>query len=386
MPKICLLTTGLAVGGAEEQVVLLATSLKQRGWNVEVASMLPPVAHLDRLAEMAIPVHGLGMRRGVPDPRALWRLRRILRTLQPEVLHCHMVHANLLGRLVRPFVKVPVVISTAHSIWEGPKWREYAYRVTDLLCDLTTNVSQRGADRYSRKRISSREKTLWVPNGIRIDGFDEIRASREPMRAALGWEGRFVWLAVGNLREPKDYPVLLRAFSQLRNCRRDGLLAIAGSGALEAQLRQLADSLGIAGHVQFLGARRDVPQLLGSADAYVISSAWEGTPMALLEAACARLPIVATSVGGNPEVIENRQSGILVPARNAKKLCEAMIEVHGLTAGARAQLGEAARGRVERLFRHDLVVSRWENIYRQLLMARAEASRQARWRLLPKAE
>jgi len=124
--KVIFLITGLAYGGAETQLVQLARGIKARGWVVRVVSMLPPRAHVADLEELGIPVETLGMRRGVPDPRALLRLARILRRERPQVLHSHMVHANLLARLVRPLAWVPALVCTAHSIDEGGRHREWA--------------------------------------------------------------------------------------------------------------------------------------------------------------------------------------------------------------------------------------------------------------------
>ena len=130
--KVMLLITDLATGGAETQLVGLSTRLKERGWNVRIVSMLSPRAFREELQAASIPLDSLDMRRGVPDPRAVVRLTRILRRWQPQVVHSHMVHANLLARIVRVFYRVPVVISTAHSINEGGRLREVAYRLTDF--------------------------------------------------------------------------------------------------------------------------------------------------------------------------------------------------------------------------------------------------------------
>ncbi len=125
--QILFLITGLAYGGAETQLVNLATKLKCRGWDVRVVSMLPPQAFVEELKNADIPLVTLNMRRGVADPRAVFRLLKILREWKPDIVHSHMVHANLLARVVRIFCKMPVLISTAHSIDEGGRWREIAY-------------------------------------------------------------------------------------------------------------------------------------------------------------------------------------------------------------------------------------------------------------------
>lgn len=375
MPKVSFLTTGLAIGGAENQVVSLAESLKHRGWQVEVISMLPPEHFVSRLRDLKIPVSDLGMRRGVPDPRGLVRLVARLRRSRPQVLHCHMVHANILGRLSRIFHRVPVVISTAHSVMEGSKWRDLAYRITDPLVDVLTQVSQAGAQRYVADRISDKSKTIWVPNGVDVTKFRCDAQRRAGLRARLGWDDRFVWLAVGNLREPKDYPNMLSAFREVAIEFPKGLLAIAGTGSLEAELRSLSESQATDRRVEFLGSRSDVADLLNAADAYVLSSAWEGTPIALLEAAAAFRPIVATAVGGNADVINSPDIGILVPPRDSAALATAMKKVMALPEQRRHELGRAARTRVEKHYSLDAVSAKWDNIYRQLLSVRAIESR-----------
>ncbi len=377
MPRVTFLTTGLALGGAEMQVVLLATSLKHQGWKPEVISMIPPVALTEPLAAESIPVFDLGMRRGVPDPRGLFRLRRLLRQSRPHVLHCHMVHANLLGRVARALAPVPVVISTAHSIQEGGRWRDLAYRLTDPLCDLLTQVSQAGAKRYCAENISAEPKTVWLPNGVDLARFQPDGEDRERTRGELEWRDRFLWIAVGNLREPKDYPNMLAAFAAVVKKRPEARLAIAGAGPLAASLERQAASLGLPGAVRFLGQRTDIPRLLSGADAYVLSSAWEGTPMALLEAAACSLPLVATAVGGNTDVIEEGHNGRMVPPHNPARLAEAMLAVMDMPAERRAAMGAAARAKAEKNYGHRAIVAKWDNIYRQLLSVKASESRQS---------
>src|SRR5579872_957068 len=129
MRRVTFLITGLAVGGAESQAVKLMTRLVDRGWSISVISMLTPAAYQKVLCDSGVEIISLHMRRGVPDPRALIAACKALARLRPDIVHCHEVHGNLLGRLCRMFIPVPVLICSAHSINEGPKWRDYAYRM-----------------------------------------------------------------------------------------------------------------------------------------------------------------------------------------------------------------------------------------------------------------
>lgn len=376
--KVCFLTTGLARGGAEIQVVLLAKGFKQRGWDVSVESMLPPQNFVEELTSHGIPVNSLGMRCGVPNPFAIWRLARRWRTFRPDVVHCHMVHANLLGRVARIITPTRVLIATAHSIWEGPKWRDWAYRLTDALGDLTTNVSQAALDRYVRDKLVPREKAVYMPNGIETGRFAPDEDLRKRKRSELGWGDQFVWLAVGNLRAAKDYPNLIAAFSQhLRN--KSGIrLAIAGHGDRLPELKEKIHQRQLGGSVELLGARSDVRELMVAADGFVMSSAWEGLPLVLIEASATGLPIVATQVGGNGEIVADDQTGFLIPPKDSEALASAMDRMVALDASRRRQMGLAARQRAEEYYGIDKVLSKWENIYEQLLQVNAPR-RRARW-------
>ena len=148
--RVLLVSTSLMGGGAERQVFLLARGLRAHGHAVAVVSMLTPENYVPELEALGVPVSDLGMRRGVPDPRALARLAGVVRRWRPDVVHSHMVHANLLARLARLLAPVPVEVSTAHNLTEGARWREIAYRLTDPLCTLTTNVCRACVARYVR--------------------------------------------------------------------------------------------------------------------------------------------------------------------------------------------------------------------------------------------
>jgi glycosyltransferase involved in cell wall biosynthesis len=174
---------------------------------------------------------------------------------------------------------------------------------------------------------------------------------------------------------------MLQAFSIVAAKEQFCRLVIAGSGILADQLSDLAARLGISRRVHFLGCRSDVKELLQGADAYVLSSAWEGTPIALLEAAAAGLPAVTTEVGGNPEVIDNGKTGFLVPPHDSHALSAAMLRMTSLGEDLRRQMGEDARIRVERMYGLGKVLARWENIYEQLLQSRADARHRSAWHL-----
>jgi glycosyltransferase involved in cell wall biosynthesis len=332
---------------------------------------MPPRAYVVEMQAAGVSVFSLDIKRKVPDPRPFLRLARLIRVWRPEIVHSHMVHANILARIVRPLVRVPVLVCTAHTIDErgrkgSGRLREFLYRLTDPFCDLTTQVSQAGLERYIQVGAVPRHKIRYIPNGVDTERFKPNLKDRLKVRKELGVDG-FAWLAVGRFDPPKDYPNMLQAFARVVRERSHTTLLIAGDGPLRKAMESMALDLGISGYVRFLGIRRDVSQLMNAADAYVMSSSWEGMPMVLLEASATGLPIVATDVGGNREVVLDGITGFLVPPRNPEALAEAMLRMMDLPEEKRREMGKAAHKHIEENFSLDRVVDMWEALYKELL-------------------
>ena len=187
------------------------------------------------------------------------------------------------------------------------------------------------------------------------------------MRAELGLTDEFLWLAAGRLEAVKDYPTLLEAMARAPENAR---LVIAGDGPLRDGLVELAARLGLDGRVRFLGFEADVTRWMQAADAFVLSSRWEGLPMGLLEAGACALPVVATDVQGTGEVVVDGVTGTLVAAGDAVALAEAMTRVMQAPEVERLAMGTRARQRVIEKFSMESVLDRWEALYEGLLGTR----------------
>jgi glycosyltransferase involved in cell wall biosynthesis len=366
--KVLFLSTSMGMGGADQQLLSGARELRARGHDVLIVSLTP-------LGPMGLEARGLGIRteslemaRGAPDPRGLLRLVRLVRAWRPDVVHSHMVHANLMARALRLLTPIPVLVSTIHNIYEGGPLLMAGYRLSNRLVDHMTIISEAAADRFVRDRIVPRELLRVIPNGVDADEFRKVPAgTRASLRGTLGVEREFVWLAVGRFEPAKDYPNMLHAFAKLHHQQPRTVLLLVGRGSLQEDTEALTRSLGLADAVRFLGVRRDVPELMSAADAYVMSSAWEGMPMVLLEAAAAGLPIVSTAVGGNREVVADEESGFLVPPRDADALARGMARLGALSAPALRAMGERGRERVRSRYGLARVADRWEALYREML-------------------
>jgi glycosyltransferase involved in cell wall biosynthesis len=330
-------------------------------------SLLPPVAFEAELARAGIPVAALGMRPGVPDPRALARLVAILNRWRPQLLHCHMFHANLLGRVARLLCPVPVVVSTVHSIAESGRasrrirLRDAAYRLTGPLADCVVAVCRAAAEAHVARGAIGGGTLRVIPNGVDTAVFRPDAGRRARLRAELGVEPAFVWLAAGRLLWKKDYATLLHALAR----QNGAVLLIAGEGPQAAELRALAGTLAV--DARFLGRRADLPDLMNAADGLVLSSVIEGLPTVLLEAAASGLPAVATDAGGASEAIVEGETGFVVPVSDPAALAAGMARLAALSASERERMCRAARAHAVARFDLRVIAGQWESTYRELL-------------------
>lgn len=359
--RILLLITGLGVGGAERQLVALADKFALCGHEVLIVALTGAV-HV-RPVSKSIRIELIQMRRTVAGFfLAYLQLRRVILAFLPDVIHSHMVHANLLARLLRLTIFIPRLICTAHSTNEGGKLRMLAYRLTDSLADLSTNVSAEAVAVFVGKSAVPKGRMIAVPNGINTEVFVADSVAGETVRREVGISPDIkVILAVGRLTEAKDYPNLLNAYAALDSSAVKTQLWIAGEGELHAKLQGLVGLLGLDSQVRFLGVRHDVSELMSAADVFVLSSAWEGFGLVVAEAMACQRVVVATDCGGVKEVLGN--AGYLVMPKDSKALAQALRTALQLPADERVALGCAARQRVIELYALDAMVMKWLQIY-----------------------
>lgn len=341
--KILLVITSLGIGGAETQIVRLADEFASMGHVVLIVALSgePEIKPVDEKVQVV----SLRMSKSIHDFfNAYKTLRSIIIRYSPDVLHSHLVHANLFSRLLRLSVSIKRLICTSHSSYEGSRLRSIAYRISDFLADVNTNVSQYAMLASVRNGHTRAKKMLMIPNGIDCEVFQPCAKSRNLLRAELGIEGKTMLLAVGRLIDAKDYPNLLTAFSIFSSKQQQCVLVVAGAGPSLESLKILVCELQLEDRVLFVGARRDVPALMNAADVFVLSSAWEGFGLVVGEAMACEKVVVATDCGGVAEVLGSE--GFLVPSRNSLALANALVQAIELPIKQRSAIGKNARKRV----------------------------------------
>ncbi len=361
------------MAGAERQLMLLAKGLSQRGWRVSVIALSGSGSTArDELADAGADFLTLRMRKGLADPRGWVTLSRWLRREHPDLVHSHLPHATWMARWSRRFAPIRALVDTVHTSATGSWGRRLGYRLSDGLCDKVTTVGEQVAAAYCRAGMVSPPRLEVVPNGVDLSFWQPDRSTREPLRSKLGVADEFLWFAAGRLDLVKDYPALLWAMMDVPLHAR---LVIAGAGPQEAQLRQLSCEYGLESRVRFLGFESNVRSWMQAADAFVLPSRWEGLPMSLLEAGACALPAVATDVPGSREVIMHGETGFLASAGSSIGLRTAMTRMMRLCPAQRSAMGAEARRRVSARFSLEVVLDRWESLYRQLLESRPRPAR-----------
>jgi glycosyltransferase involved in cell wall biosynthesis len=364
--RLFLLSTSMGMGGADQQILILAKAMRARGHEVRITALAPLGPMGEEAQRAGIPTESLELRRTPGHAGRIVRLCSSIRRWQPDVLHSHMVHANLLASALRSFTGVPALVATIHSINDGGRVWMAAYRASSAMVDRFTIISRLAAERYISIGAVPRRLVQVVPNAVDVEWFRRQPEAGAAIRRELDLGDAFVWLAVGRFEEAKDYPTMIAGFARLSESRSGSHLLLVGKGSLRENVEQLVRAHHLEGQVHFLGVRRDIPQIMSAADSYVLSSAWEGMPVVLLEAAAVELPIVSTRVGGVAEVVEDGGSGLLVQPGDPEALADAMRRIEQMPEEERRAMGTHGRTLVERQYATSHIMDVWERLYSEL--------------------
>jgi glycosyltransferase involved in cell wall biosynthesis len=354
----------LGLGGAEQVVIRLAAGLDRRRFEPLICCLDEPGPFAPRAEAAGVEVVALD-KRGPLDARAAWRLARLLRSRRVDVVHTHLWGASFWGRLAAIGARVPAIVTTEHNVdsWK----RAHHFALDRALAPATTRlvaVSQQVREFYEAHGVGLGRWQV-VYNGVDTASAPQRRRGPAFLELGLGRDEPVVGL-VGRLVPAKAPDVFLGTLA-LAAARVPGLRGlVVGDGPLRSGLEAEARRLGLEARVVFAGVRQDVPELLPGLDALVFSSLREGLSMAMLEAMAAGVPVVATEVGGTPELIAHGVTGLLVPPGRPDLLADAVVGLLGDAAAGDA-IRQAARRCVEERFSLARMTAAHEALYGEVL-------------------
>ncbi|HET6631270.1 MAG TPA: glycosyltransferase [Rhodanobacteraceae bacterium] len=364
------LVENLNRGGLERVVLDLIEAQVAAGHRCQVICLFERGQLAPELDALGVAVHACG-KRGRPDPRVVMQVRRLVRGHGSQVLHTHNAVAHYHGALATIGLRRSVaIVNTRHGMQALAKGqrREWLYRRSLALTAAVVTVCERARIEFERQRIASRRQLLAIPNGIRVSRFRPANAeAHHALTRQLGLPPQTRLIGtIGRLNWAKDPLTLVEAYARLRRHCPDTALLLAGKGELRDQVQAAVDARGLGDSVRLLGDRNDIPELLAGLDMLMMSSLTEGYSVALLEACAAGLPIVATDVGGNGEIVRDGINGRLVPAGDPAALAAAAESLLQAPDTAQA-MGAAGRAWVLEHGSLTTMATRYQELYQSCL-------------------
>jgi glycosyltransferase involved in cell wall biosynthesis len=366
--RICHISKVTGISGSEKHLLILLGSLVARGYNITfliLEEAARPVGYYaDQLAAKGVQTARMRIN-GDLDPGLIVRLYRQLRRGDYDLVHTHLIHADLYGSVAARLAGVPVIVSTRHN---PDRFREHPFFI--LLNRLIAPLHRRviviseALGRYTA-RVEGVNPDRIVPIHYGLPFADPPRPGQVRREFKLPAEAPIIGI-VGRLTEQKGHRTLLHAFAGLLDEHPHARLLVVGEGELRPALQTLARELDIAGRVIFTGYRDDAPRLMADCDVVAVPSLWEGFGLVLLEAMNAGKPVVASRVSAIPEIVLDGQTGLLVPPGDAQALASALGRLLGEPALA-GEMGRLGRERLRSHFSVERMVDETEQVYRDLL-------------------
>ncbi|MGG3449090.1 glycosyltransferase [Domibacillus aminovorans] len=366
--KVVHIIVGLNVGGAETMLFKLLKNADRKKYEFKVISMMDEGIFGGRIKELGIPVHSLGMKKGIPNPIAIKRAKSIVK--DADILQTWMYHADLFGFLIRSRSRSQKLIwGIRHSNLDkdaNKKMLLYVARLNAALSkyvNLIISCSKTASIVHGNYGYDT-SKMLTIPNGFELDTFYKYVDAKSALALELQMPLAPPLIAhVGRWEVQKDYPNLIQSIKFIHQKRPEAIFLLCGKGidAENKELRELMELNGVNKNVFLLGRREDIPKILSAADLLISSSLGEGFSNVIGEAMACETPCVVTDVGDSAYIVGSH--GLVVPPQNAEMLAEAVINFLNKTAEEKAAIGQQARQRVISEFDINKVVKKFEEQY-----------------------
>jgi glycosyltransferase involved in cell wall biosynthesis len=370
------------VGGTRKHLISILQGIDRKNFHVEVASPkvrygnVTDTAFYDEIQKLGIPWHEVQMVREVnvvADLKAFVRLNQIIKAGNYDIVHLHSSKAGFLGRLASKLQKAKTVYTPNGFYFLdskiSAKYNFYLFleQLSGNFTDRLIAVSESEQDIASKNRILPKEKIFLIPNAIDTKLFTADDHARKSVRQELGISSTTPIVGtVSRYISQKDPLTLVKAASLLLSRFPEVRFVWCGEGELRHETEALANSLGVHSAFHFLGFRNDVHRIMNAFDIFVLSSIFEGLPYTILEVMALGIPVVATEVVGNKDVISDRESGLLVPPCSPQHLMQAMSELL-VSFELRKSIGDRGRRLVNDTYDVRIMIRNLEKVYQSLV-------------------
>ena len=362
--RVCLAIPRLAIGGAEVEVLNLIKHLDKSRFDVSLLCVSPGLAWMEQEARGHLETLEIAGFRWRYFPVSFAKMVAWLRRGRFDVIHCHMPIADVVCRIAGWLARIPVIVTTEHGKFLGKPWYHLLLeRALNPITDMRICVSQDILEIRHRREGTPLAKLVRIPNAVETERFRAPTRDRASVMAEFGWnpDDQLV-ISVGRLEPEKNYPALVEAIGKIGQTFPGVRCLIAGDGTRRRDLVTQVESLHLGDRVVLPGSRKDIPDLVGAADVFVLPSLKEGLPLALLEAMASGRAVVVTSVGGMAEVIRDGENGLVVPPGSPNRLAEAISRLLA-ERDLRTRFGGAAAKQAEAEFGMTKVADQIAGLY-----------------------
>jgi len=373
--RVLQVVDGFRMGGAEKKLLELVAKLDRRKFEVLVANVGPAGPLEKAFGELGVEIFHFPRRFGF-DPLPLWRLFRLMRQRRIDIVQTTLLWADLIGPLAAKCAGVPVVVSWETVSHEGDPFhnnfqRRVGYEWTMQYVDVIIPVSEAIKRSLMRRRGIPEHKIRVIHYGVDLkkfhpNGHDQALAKRLEFGAT---DDTVLIGILARLEPPKGHRFFVEAFSEVVKRFPRARAIFAGDGSLRAELETSIRQAGLGKSIRFLGTRNDVTELLNAIDLFVLPSISEGLPNVLLEAMACQKPVIATDIGGIPEVVRDGENGYLVPPGDSVALQAALLKSFA-EPEKWASLAQRGRATVESEFSLEHQVASFEAIFMELHAAK----------------
>lgn len=373
--KIMHVITGLSTGGAETMLCKLLSGIDKSRFHCTVVSLTDRGSLAGQITAMGISVDALHMPRGVPDPRGVWRLKRLICRERPDIVQTWMYHSDLVGGIAsRLAFHRSIIWNIRHSNLD-PAANKKTTLLTARICALLSGwmpekiICCSEASRQVHVDMGyDKDKMVVIPNGFNLDAFHSDPEARVAVRRELGTEPDAVLLGMAARFDPqKDHANFVRAAADIAKVKDDVYFVLCGKDVDwdNAQLGEWIREAGLTERAFLLGPRTDIPRLTAALDLACLSSAFgEGFPNILGEAMACGVPCVTTDVGDSAAIVDD--TGRIVSPKDPQAFAAACKELIELGPEGRARLGSRARKRIEENFELSRIINKYEQLYQAM--------------------